>query len=65
MKMYNTNVGYEWPGKHRQVSMSFNNLTNKHSASIVVPGYIAGGKQLSVMQPGDGFGLFGGVSVGF
>ncbi|GAN91720.1 TonB-dependent outer membrane siderophore receptor [Gluconobacter frateurii M-2] len=63
--IYNANIGYEWPGKHRQVFLSFNNLANKHYASIVVPGYIAGGKQLSVMQPGDGFGVFAGISVGF
>lgn len=67
--IFNANVGYQWPGKHRQVFLSFNNLANQHYASIVVPGYIArtssGVSQLAVMQPGDGFGIFGGVDVGF
>ncbi|WP_233582182.1 MULTISPECIES: TonB-dependent receptor domain-containing protein [unclassified Asaia] len=63
--IFNTTIGYEWPHKHRQVFLSFNNLANTHYASIVVPGYIAAGKQLSVFQPGDGFGVFAGVSAGF
>ncbi|GEL64991.1 TonB-dependent receptor family protein [Kozakia baliensis] len=63
--IYNFNMGYEWPGKHRQVFLSFNNLANKHYASIVVPGYISNGQQLAVFQPGDGFGVFGGISLGF
>ncbi|MFT8775354.1 MAG: TonB-dependent receptor [Gluconacetobacter liquefaciens] len=63
--IYNLNVGYEWPGKHRQVFLSVNNLANTHYAAIVVPGYIAAGKQLAVMQPGDGLGVFAGVSLGF
>ncbi|MBB2167281.1 TonB-dependent receptor [Gluconacetobacter aggeris] len=63
--IYNLNVGYEWPGKHRQVFLSVNNLANTHYAAIVVPGYIAAGKQLAVMQPGDGLGVFAGLSLGF
>ncbi|GAA4494967.1 hypothetical protein GCM10023158_14140 [Gluconacetobacter tumulicola] len=63
--IYNLNIGYEWPGKHRQVFLSVNNLANTHYAAIVVPGYIAAGKQLAVMQPGDGLGVFAGLSLGF
>ncbi|WP_225578758.1 TonB-dependent receptor domain-containing protein [Novacetimonas hansenii] len=63
--IYNANIGYAWPRKHREVFLSFNNLANKHYAAIVVPGYQSAGKQLSVMQPGDGFGVFAGVSMGF
>ncbi|GAA4480281.1 TonB-dependent receptor family protein [Gluconacetobacter asukensis] len=63
--IYNLNIGYDWPGKHRQVFLSVNNLANTHYAAIVVPGYIAAGKQLAVMQPGDGLGVFAGLSLGF
>ncbi|CEF42542.1 TonB-dependent receptor [Acetobacter senegalensis] len=63
--LFNAHLGYSWPHKHRTVFLNFNNLANTHYASIVVPGYIAGGSQLSVMQPGDGFGVFGGISLGF
>jgi len=63
--IFNANIGYIWPKKHREIFLSFNNLTNKHYAAIVVPGYTAAGKQLSVMQPGDGFGIVGGLSLGF
>jgi iron complex outermembrane recepter protein len=62
--IFNANMGYQWPKKHRQVFISFNNLANKHYASIVVPGYKAAGQQLAVMQPGDGFGVFAGLSIG-
>lgn len=63
--IYNANIGYSWPKKHREIFVSFNNLANTHYAAIVVPGYQAAGKQLSVMQPGDGFGVFVGASLGF
>lgn len=63
--IYNANIGYSWPKKHREIFISFNNLANTHYAAIVVPGYQAAGKQLSVMQPGDGFGVFVGASLGF
>lgn len=63
--IFNLNTGYDWPGKHRQIFLSFNNLTNTHYASIVVPGYRAKGQQLAVFQPGDGFGVFAGASLGF
>ncbi|MFT8789271.1 MAG: TonB-dependent receptor [Komagataeibacter saccharivorans] len=63
--IYNANIGYSWPHKHREVFISFNNLANTHYAAIVVPGYQAAGKQLAVMQPGDGFGVFVGASIGF
>ncbi|NHO33701.1 TonB-dependent receptor family protein [Acetobacter fallax] len=63
--IFNANIGYSWLKKHREIFLSFNNLANTHYASIVVPGYIAAGQQLAVMQPGDGFGIFAGVSVGF
>ncbi|ARW11556.1 TonB-dependent receptor family protein [Acetobacter ascendens] len=63
--IYNANIGYSWPKKHREIFISFNNLANTHYAAIVVPGYQAAGQQLSVMQPGDGFGVFVGASLGF
>jgi len=63
--IFNANLGYIWPKKHREIFLSFNNLANKHYAAIVVPGYKAAGTQLSVMQPGDGFGVVGGLSLGF
>ncbi|GCD75064.1 TonB-dependent outer membrane siderophore receptor [Acetobacter pasteurianus NBRC 3299] len=63
--IYNANIGYSWSKKHREIFISFNNLANTHYAAIVVPGYQAAGQQLSVMQPGDGFGVFVGASLGF
>lgn len=63
--IFNALIGYNWPNKNRRIFLSINNLANKHYAAIVVPGYQSKGTELSVMQPGDGFGLFGGVSFGF
>ncbi|GBR54748.1 TonB-dependent outer membrane siderophore receptor [Neokomagataea thailandica NBRC 106555] len=63
--IYNLNLGYDWPGKHRQVFLSINNIGNTHYAAIVVPGYRASGQQLAVFQPGDGLGVFAGASIGF
>ena len=51
--------------QRKSTFISFNNLANTHYAAIVVPGYQAAGKQLSVMQLGDGFGVFVGASLGF
>lgn len=64
--IYNFDIGYLWPNKHRQVFLSLHNLANKHYATGVVPVYsTANGQQPAAMLSGDGFGIFGGVSIGF
>ncbi len=63
--IYNFNMGYQWPKKHRQVYLSFHNLANKHYATGVVPVYGSGTTQPSALLVGDGFGIFAGISVGF
>ncbi|GCE90829.1 outer membrane siderophore receptor [Komagataeibacter diospyri] len=64
--IYNFDVGYLWPNKHRQVFLSLHNLANKHYATGVVPVYsTTNGQQPAAMLSGDGFGIFAGVSIGF
>ncbi|MBB3883751.1 TonB-dependent receptor family protein [Acetobacter oeni] len=63
--IYNFDVGYLWPNKHRQVFLSLHNLANKHYATGVIPVASEANGNASAMLVGDGFGIFAGVSIGF
>jgi iron complex outermembrane receptor protein len=64
--IFNTQVGYQWPGKHRMVYLDFHNLANTHYATGVIPTYkVTPGTQAATMLPGDGFGVFAGIDLGF
>ncbi|MBV1829838.1 TonB-dependent receptor [Komagataeibacter sp. AV436] len=63
--IYNFQIGYQWPGKHRMVYVDLHNLANKHYATAVIPSYQAAGKEVAAMLPGDGLSVFAGIDIGF
>lgn len=63
--IYNLTFGYLWPKKSRRVYFQLHNLTNKHYASAVIPVYTATHGDAAAEMPGDGFGVFAGIDVGF
>lgn len=64
--IFNAQLGYQWPGKHRMVYLDLHNLANTHYATAVIPTYtVKPGTQAATMLPGDGFGIFAGIDIGF
>lgn len=63
--IYNYSLGYLWPNKSRRVYLDFHNLANKHYATGVIPVYNGNNGQAAAMLPGDGFGVFAGIDIGF
>ncbi len=59
--------GYDDEKTGRQIFLTLNNLQNTHYAAIVEPTLSCHGisSTCAFLQPGDGFGVFGGVQVGF
>jgi iron complex outermembrane recepter protein len=58
-------VGYAQPKKGFEVYLDFTNLTNKHYAADVSPGYNDHGQDVARSDPGDGFGVFSGIQYKF
>lgn len=63
--IFGTTVGYAQPKKGFEVYLEFNNLTNKHYAADVSPGYNDHGQDVARSDPGDGFGVFSGIVYKF
>ena len=68
--LFGTTVGYVAPKKGFSVYLDFRNLTNKHyAADVSSPAYNVGGNNSAaggaVLDPGDGFGVFSGISYSF
>ncbi|MFT8564396.1 MAG: TonB-dependent receptor [Acetobacter orientalis] len=63
--IYSYTLGYLWPKKSRRVYLQLHNLANKHYAMGVVPVYTATNGDAAAEMPGDGFGVFAGVDIGF
>lgn len=63
--IYNLTLGYLWPQKSRRVYLQLHNLANKHYATAVIPVYTATHGDAAAEMPGDGFGVFAGVDIGF
>ena len=55
-------LGYDSPDKQWQTWLDLRNLANKRYASTVTPGYDDGGQDLARSTPGDGRGVYAGVS---
>ncbi len=62
--IFGTTIGYDDDGKGREVFLNFQNLTDQHYAAIVSPTLNDHGVPGAFLQPGDGFGVFAGVSFG-
>jgi iron complex outermembrane receptor protein len=62
-------LGYAQPKKGWEVHLDINNVTNEHYAAAISPVYNLAGNPNSAaaaaINPGDGFGLFGGLSYSF
>lgn len=58
-------IGYDDQHNGRQVFLDLENLTNTHYAAVVSPTLDDHGVPGAFLQPGDGFGVFGGVAFGF
>ncbi|MDU9392370.1 TonB-dependent receptor family protein [Pseudomonas sp. zfem002] len=57
--------GYNAPKQDWQTWLDLRNLTNKRYAAIVVPGYNDNGADIARSVPGEGFGVYAGVSYTF
>ncbi|MCU1720111.1 TonB-dependent receptor family protein [Pseudomonas sp. 5P_5.1_Bac1] len=58
-------VGYNAPKQDWQTWLDLRNLTNKRYAAIVVPGYNDRGADVARSVPGEGFGVYAGISYSF
>lgn len=57
--------GYDAPKQDWQAWVDLRNLTNKRYANTVTPGYDDRGQDVARSTPGDGFGVYAGVSYSF
>ncbi|MET3052018.1 TonB-dependent receptor [Pseudomonas alkylphenolica] len=58
-------LGYNSPRQDWQTWLDLRNLTNKRYAATVTPGYNDNGKDIAHSTPGEGFGVYAGVSYSF
>jgi len=59
--IFGTRVGYDAPGGRWQAWAELRNLTDRHYAATVTPGYDDAGKDVARSTPGDGRGVHAGV----
>lgn len=55
-------LGWDSPKQDWQTWLDLRNLTNKRYAATVTPGYDDGGQDIARSTPGEGFGVYAGVS---
>ena len=60
--LFGASVGYSAPDESWQTWLDLRNLTNKRYASTVTPGYDDQGRDVARSTPGDGRGVYAGVS---
>ncbi|MFJ2549609.1 TonB-dependent receptor family protein [Pseudomonas sp. NPDC087612] len=58
-------LGYNSPKQDWQAWLDLRNLTNKRYAATVTPGYNDNGTDIARSTPGEGFGVYTGVSYSF
>lgn len=58
-------VGYNAPKQDWQTWLDLRNLTNQRYAATVTPGYNDNGQDVARSTPGEGFGVYAGVSYSF
>jgi iron complex outermembrane receptor protein len=61
----NASLGFEHPTQGWRAFVDLRNLADKHYVSSVAPSYNDAGTDQRRSAPGDGFGVFAGVSVSF
>ncbi|OWQ52546.1 TonB-dependent receptor [Stenotrophomonas maltophilia] len=59
--IFGTRVGYDAPGGRWQAWAELRNLTDRHYAATVTPGYDDAGNDVARSTPGDGRGVYAGV----
>jgi iron complex outermembrane recepter protein len=63
--IFGATAGYQAPSKKWDVYVDLRNLTNKGYAAAVSPDYNDAGQDNRVSDPGDGFGVDGGITFRF
>lgn len=63
--IFGTTVGYLNAKKGWEAYVDVRNLTNRHYAADISPGYNDAGHDIARSDPGDGFGVFGGLSLAY
>ncbi len=63
--IYGFTVGYTNPKKGWEAFVDLRNITDQHYAADISPGFDDKGNDIARSDPGDGFGVFGGVSLAF
>ena len=58
-------LGWDSPKQDWQTWLDLRNLTNKRYAATVTPAYNDAGKDNARSTPGEGFGVYAGVSYSF
>lgn len=59
--IFGTRIGYDAPGGRWQAWAELRNLSDRHYAATVTPGYDDAGKDVARSTPGDGRGVYAGV----
>ncbi|SDT37715.1 iron complex outermembrane recepter protein [Pseudomonas asplenii] len=63
--LFGATLGYASPKQDWQTWLDLRNLTNQHYAALVVPGYDDKGADAARSVPGEGMGVYAGVSYSF
>ncbi|MCW2272225.1 TonB-dependent receptor family protein [Pseudomonas sp. JUb96] len=63
--VFGATLGYNSPKQDWQTWLDLRNLTNKRYAATVTPGYNDRGQDIARSTPGEGFGVYAGVSYSF
>jgi iron complex outermembrane receptor protein len=63
--IFGTRVGFDAPGGRWQTWLEARNLGDRHYAATVTPGYNDAGNDAARSTPGEGFGVYAGVSWRF
>jgi iron complex outermembrane receptor protein len=63
--IFGTRLGYDAPGNRWQGWLELRNLTDRHYAATVTPGYDDAGQDRARSTPGEGFGIYAGMSWRF
>jgi iron complex outermembrane receptor protein len=63
--IYGATVGFDHPSGDWKAYLDFRNIGDKHYAATVSPAYNDAGTDQRRSSPGDGFGVFAGVTVSF
>jgi len=59
--IFGTRIGYDAPGGRWQAWAELRNLSDRHYAATVTPGYDDAGKDVARSTPGEGRGVYAGV----